>query len=66
MTSKTCFDVVVGNGLVEKVAHRVDEDHPRPLPAQRLLKPLGPEPEIEALLVGVPSDPRQRSANVSA
>ena len=38
---------------VEEVAHRVHEDHPRPAPPQRLPKPMRPEPEIEALLVGV-------------
>ena len=53
MTSNTSRDVLVGNVLVEEVAHRVDEDHPRPPPAERLLEPLGPEPEVEALLVGV-------------
>ena len=35
--------------FVEQVAHRVDEDLPRPFPVQRLLQLLGHESEIEAL-----------------
>ena len=30
-----------GIALVEEVAHRVDEDHPRSRPTQRLVEPLG-------------------------
>ncbi len=37
-------------------AHRVDEDHPRPRPLQRLLQALWPELERKPLLVGVPRD----------
>ena len=53
ITSNTSRDELVRDVLVEQVAHRVHEDHPRPAPAQRLLEPLGPQPQVEALLVGV-------------
>ena len=46
-------DVVERDALVEEVAHRVDEDHPRLAPRERQLQPLGPEAQVEALLVGV-------------
>ena len=51
MTSHDPLDVVVGNVLVEQVAHRVDEDHLRRAPPQRLRELLRDEPQIEALLV---------------
>ena len=47
---------LVGDVLVEQVAHRVHEDHPRPLPTQRLVEPFRPEPKVESLLVGVTRD----------
>ena len=43
-------DVVDWNVLVKEVAHRVDEDLPRASPLQRLLKLLGHESQVEALL----------------
>lgn len=33
--------------LVKQVAHRVDENHPRAEPLERLLQPLGPQRQIE-------------------
>src|ERR1700684_1604514 len=50
------LDIGVRNALVEEVAHRVDEDHPRTRPLQWLLQPLRPELELKALLVGVSRD----------
>ena len=47
-------NVLVGYVLVEQVAHRVDEDHLRLRPAQRLGKFLWDQAEIEPLLVGMP------------
>ena len=46
-------DEGAGNLLVEQIAHRVDEHAARLPPAERLLESLGPEPQVEALLVGV-------------
>src|ERR1019366_1457032 len=40
-------------GLVEQIAHRVDEDHPRSTPTQRLFKALRPDTQVETLLVGM-------------
>ena len=40
--------------LVEEVAHRVHENHPRLLPKHRLPQPRRPKRQIEALLIGVP------------
>ena len=54
------------DALVEEVAHGVDEDHARPTPTQRLFQALGPQTKVEALLVVVARDARQRSANVFA
>ena len=42
--------------LVEEVAHAVDEDPPGLLPCERKLKPVRPQAEVEALLVGMPRD----------
>ncbi len=42
--------------LVEKVAHRVHEDHPRLFPEHGLLQPRRPECQVEALLVRVPGN----------
>ena len=42
------------DSLMEEVAHRVDEDHPRSRPLQRLLQTLRPELQRKPLLVGVP------------
>src|SRR5690606_873204 len=39
-------DLLVGDALVEEVAHAVDEDAARPLPAQRLVEALGQEPHL--------------------
>jgi len=44
-------DVVVGDGLVEQVAHRVDENSSRLVPEKRSGQAFRPEAEIEALLV---------------
>ena len=44
------------NVLVEKVAHRIDENHPRPLPLARLLKPRRPQRQVEALLIRMTDD----------
>jgi hypothetical protein len=52
-------DVVVGDALVEQVAHRVDEDHPWSLPTQRMLKPIRPQLEREALLIGMTRHPNK-------
>jgi len=41
------------NVLMEQIAHRVDEDHSRATPAQRLHEPLRPEAKIKALFVRV-------------
>ena len=49
-------DVVVGDALVEQVAHRVHEDHLRARPPERLGELLGHQPEVEPLLVGVARD----------
>lgn len=38
---------------MKEVAHRINEDHPRSPPPQRLLKTARPEPQVKALLVGV-------------
>jgi hypothetical protein len=60
-------DVVGWNVFVKEVAHRVDEDLPRTSPTQRLLKLLGHESEVEALLEkGCPGTPRKRSEKISA
>ena len=48
------LDVVVGHVLVEEVAHRVDEDHFRRLPPQRLRQLFRHEPEVKSLLVRMP------------
>ena len=48
---------VVGDVAVEQVAHRVDEDHLRPRPAERLGELAGDEAEVEPLLVGVARHP---------
>jgi hypothetical protein len=48
--------VGVGNLLMEEVAHRGDEDHPRARPFQRLLQPLRPQLQLKALLVRMPRD----------
>jgi hypothetical protein len=47
-------DVRLGNVLVKEIAHRVDEDHARPLPIERLLEALGPQGEIETSLERMP------------
>ena len=39
--------------LVEQVAHRIDEDPPRPFPRKRLLQPLRAQCEIEPVLEGM-------------
>ena len=59
-------DEVVGDTLVEEIRHRVDEDPPGSLPLKVVLEAVGPEPETEALLVGVAPNPFQRSAKVFA
>jgi len=46
-------DVLIGDVLVEEVAHRVDEHDARAAPAQRHLQALRPQAQVEALLVGV-------------
>jgi len=46
----------LGDSLVEEVAHRVDEDHPRARPLQRLLQSLWPELQRKTLLVRMPRD----------
>jgi hypothetical protein len=56
ITSKIACRKSSGNVLVEEVAHRVHEDHPRPAPAQRLLQPRRPEPQVEALFIRVAGD----------
>ena len=47
------IDEAEGDFLVKQVAHRVDEDHPRFAPPQRLFQPFGAELKIEAILKGV-------------
>lgn len=39
--------------LVEQVAHRVHEDHPRLLPERGLFQPRRPERQVKSLLIGV-------------
>ena len=50
------FDVIVRHVLMEEVAHRVDEDHLRCRPAERLGELLGHEAQVESLLVRVVRD----------
>src|SRR5881409_2530433 len=38
------------NALVEQIAHRVDEDHPRFAPTKRLSELLGNKPQIKTVL----------------
>src|SRR5271157_4477827 len=47
------LDVRIRHVFVEKVAHRVDEDHPRFAPAQGIGQLFGHEPQVESLLVGM-------------
>ncbi len=47
-------DVCALDVLVEEVAHRVHENHPRLLPKHWLPQPRRPKRQIEALLIGVP------------
>ena len=49
--------VLVGDVLVEHVAHRVHEDDARLLPLERVVEPARPEPQIEPLLIRVVRDP---------
>ena len=44
-------DHLIGDVLVEEVAHRVDEDELGLAPLQRKLQAVRPEPQVEALLV---------------
>src|SRR4051812_23782931 len=39
--------------FVEKIAHRVDEDHLGVAPAKRLLQPFGPKLEVKAVFKGM-------------
>ena len=50
-------DVVLRDVFVEEVAHRIDEDHPRPRPTHGLAKLLGNKAEVEAAFVWMPRDP---------
>src|ERR1700722_1380689 len=52
-------DVLIRHALLEKVAHRIDEDHLRRLPTEGLVELLGNQPQVKALLVGVPWDPAE-------
>src|SRR5258708_7221339 len=45
--------VIIWHVLVEKVTHRVDENHPRSTPAKRVAKFLRNNPQIEAKLEGM-------------
>src|SRR5689334_21840688 len=45
------------NALMEYIAHRVDEDHPRPLPFERLAESRWPQAQIKALLIRTAGDP---------
>src|SRR5947207_10992271 len=51
------LDVLERDVLVEEIAHRVDEDHPRALPLQWVAESARPQAKVEALLVRVPLDP---------
>jgi hypothetical protein len=45
---KNSFDMSPRNPLMEEVAHRINEDHTRPLPAEWLRQPFGPKRKIKA------------------
>src|SRR5437868_5376295 len=47
-------DVRIRDLIMKQVAHRVYEDHAWPAPAQRLSQFVRHEPEIKALLKGMP------------
>src|ERR1700710_621474 len=53
---KDSTDVLVGNPLVKQVAHGVDEDDPRLLPLEWVIKPTRPELQVETLLISIPFD----------
>src|SRR5580658_433071 len=42
------LDVRLRDILVKQIAHRVHENHPGPLPLERLLQPFRPQSEVEA------------------
>ena len=52
--------------LMEQVRHRVDEDHPRFAPTQRLVQPLGSQSQVETGFERMPGHARKRSENRSA
>ena len=54
---KDTVDEAFRDLLVEEVTHRIDEDHPWPLPAERLPNALGAQCEIKAIFKGMPGDP---------
>src|SRR5919106_5397724 len=46
-------DVLVRHILMKQVAHRIDEDHFRCMPAQRFSQLLGYEPQVKSLFIGM-------------
>src|SRR6266404_4198441 len=53
------IDELKGDFLVEEIAHRIDEDHLRFAPPQRLLQPLGTKLEVKAIFEGMSRDPAE-------
>ncbi len=53
---KDTVDELCRDLLMEKVTHRIDEDHAWPLPAERLPYPLGAQCEIKAIFKWMPWD----------
>src|SRR2546430_4191796 len=63
--SEHLFDEAVGNLLMEKVAHRVHEDHSRSLPPTRRVEAARPQPQVETLLFFFQAEDGIRDFNVT-
>lgn len=66
ITIAAATNVIVRYGVLEEVAHAVDEDGLCCGPAEWFKQFVGDESGIEAMRYGWPGTPRNRSAKVSA